>query len=1162
MRFRTLELVRYGGFANRVIEFGDSAVDLHLVVGPNEAGKSTMLSAIGDFLFGIPAQSSQNWRFAYTELRLRAVLEHNGETLELVRRKGTRATLLKRDDSPAADDALAPWLLGLDRGAFERMFGLDHAKLRAGGSMILEGREEAARIVLEAGTGIAGIGETLKGYGRTATELFKPGGQNPPVNALLRQREEAKADLRDKLLGEADWKAVRDKERRAQSDRDALLGELGTIDKRAAMLSRIQRVRGPLTRLLDVERQLEALGDVPELPGDARAQMVAAEAALGTILVKTGQLRARADKARGDLEAIDVDDVLLGAALDIAALDERRPVVEQAARDLKHRRSDLAQVVQAILEVRTAAKLKGDSFPSPGWTKRATTWRDAMRELNTDLRRQAATRARLDLQAAKLDKPAVGDVVLDPEALQSALSRYPSDAPERRVEAAEAVARAQARVALALNALAPWSGEAAALVDLALPTDALVAEQASAIAFARAQKDGSIADVKTEEQRAIAAQGRIDRQAASGTVPSATIVRDARDARDAVVADVQQRLLGEPQAHDALVGIRLGKTIDDADRLVDRHASEAQRVAEDALATAELGEAVRGRDEAAKREERWTRELERLEGQWADRLRSLGFVEPIPAAGFAAWRGAYAQALTAVDEAAGYARALDRLDERFATALAEIAAEAHRVGAAIAMDLPPAEVVEAARRRLGVLDAALKAREASRLQHEALADAEEQYRLDDVTLATSRATLKQERTVLLAEVEWDGAISPAAIEDALEALAELGGRLTERAGYERQIGGIERDADEFASDVVKLTERLERPLVGSPTDLVRSLADGLQRAQAAAAERTRLVTELEQAEEDAAAVQADGSAHATVIARLRALAGIGADAVQDVSGGLLEERIAAAEGKRALVARQSQILDEVEAISDGLAIEELRREAEEVGVDDAIGELAAIERRREEIGIERETIARSLSEAEGAIGNAGTDDAAADAQQRFQNITSELTQSAEAHVAAATSAALLRWVIDKHRAQSQAPLLARAGTMFSTVTNGAFSRLGIDYGEDDRPRLVGIRVDGSRVDAAGLSEGTRDQLYLALRLAAIETRVGGPVPLICDDLLVTADDGRAGSMFRVLAAAAASTQVIVFTHHAHLIEVARGALGDGAFRLHRIDANVPAQAAA
>ena len=71
MRFRTLELVRYGAFADRVIDFGDGTVDLHLVVGPNEAGKSTMLQAVGDFLFGLHSQSTQNWRYEYGALGIR-----------------------------------------------------------------------------------------------------------------------------------------------------------------------------------------------------------------------------------------------------------------------------------------------------------------------------------------------------------------------------------------------------------------------------------------------------------------------------------------------------------------------------------------------------------------------------------------------------------------------------------------------------------------------------------------------------------------------------------------------------------------------------------------------------------------------------------------------------------------------------------------------------------------------------------------------------------------------------------------------------------------------------------------------------------------------------------------------------------------------------------
>jgi len=131
MRFRQLELVRYGGFADRVFDFGVGGPDLHLVVGPNEAGKSTALQAIGDFLFGIPSQSRQNWRYDYGQLRLRALIEQDGTLLDITRRKGNRDTLLTADGTPFRTDPLAPLLGGIDRAGFDRVFGLDHAKLGA-----------------------------------------------------------------------------------------------------------------------------------------------------------------------------------------------------------------------------------------------------------------------------------------------------------------------------------------------------------------------------------------------------------------------------------------------------------------------------------------------------------------------------------------------------------------------------------------------------------------------------------------------------------------------------------------------------------------------------------------------------------------------------------------------------------------------------------------------------------------------------------------------------------------------------------------------------------------------------------------------------------------------------------------------------------------------
>jgi len=85
--------------------------------------------------------------------------------------------------------------------------------------------------------------------------------------------------------------------------------------------------------------------------------------------------------------------------------------------------------------------------------------------------------------------------------------------------------------------------------------------------------------------------------------------------------------------------------------------------------------------------------------------------------------------------------------------------------------------------------------------------------------------------------------------------------------------------------------------------------------------------------------------------------------------------------------------------------------------------------------------------------------------------------------------------------------------------------------------LVALRPDGTECPAERLSEGTRDQLYLALRLATIEGCATGsePLPFVADDLLVNFDDRRARAALRVLGEfGVCGTQVILFTHHAHI----------------------------
>ena len=140
---------------------------------------------------------------------------------------------------------------------------------------------------------------------------------------------------------------------------------------------------------------------------------------------------------------------------------------------------------------------------------------------------------------------------------------------------------------------------------------------------------------------------------------------------------------------------------------------------------------------------------------------------------------------------------------------------------------------------------------------------------------------------------------------------------------------------------------------------------------------------------------------------------------------------------------------------------------------------------------------------------------------------------------------LLRWVLDRFRKEKQGPLLKRAGELFQVLTLGSFDRLSVQFDDQDQMQLAGVRPNGSVVSMPGLTSGTEDQLFLALRIAAIEDYFARAtaLPFVADDLFINFDPGRSAAGFDVLGQLAEKTQVLFFTHHLHLVDIAQDRLG-------------------
>jgi len=165
---------------------------------------------------------------------------------------------------------------------------------------------------------------------------------------------------------------------------------------------------------------------------------------------------------------------------------------------------------------------------------------------------------------------------------------------------------------------------------------------------------------------------------------------------------------------------------------------------------------------------------------------------------------------------------------------------------------------------------------------------------------------------------------------------------------------------------------------------------------------------------------------------------------------------------------------------------------------------------------------------------------AAEATEKVEQELAGIRRLAERYVKVKLASKILQQEIERYREKHQDPVLQIASRYFAKLTLNSFAGLKADVDDKGEPILVGIRPDGKFTRVENMSDGTLDQLYLALRLATIEWRLetSEPMPFIVDDILINFDDDRSRATLKILADLGRKNQVILFTHHHQLIDEA------------------------
>lgn len=1168
MKLVQMNLRAYGPFTNKVVEFGDVAEvgtpGLHIVLGANEAGKSTALRALRAVLFGMTDMRDAH---LHPKDMLRVGLKvqtADGEILSVERRKGkgSKSLVFVGSEKPVPVEEWARVLPIDSAELFEQMFALNYDRLLEGGRQLAEFKNDIGQALLAAAGDLGQTVTRMQEMIDRAETIYSPRATSSKLRQALAAYQAADKAFRDERYTSREYKA-------AVARRDELEEELKRIGSDRTRytedlnrLTRIQTAAPHVRRLIEDEKALEAFSTGVLLAEDFEQRFNDALAALKGAEGRRGDATSELDRLNHELATVPRDPVLAGLVPEIdrwkdlsgkilaarsdcpkreaewkrlsaarEALCERLGVSVEATPRLlveQRKRIELLAGKKLVLEAKQAELPNKISSFELGLGETEDLFRSLPVEVDTtELAEQLA-----QLRAKKQPE-------LEAKRLRTERDQFAE------------------RLRRDLGALPLWRGTAEELETLRVPLNASVAEFAER--FVRHQ---ARSQQLTDERRSLTAgvencAKALDQLEQQQAIPTEFELLDARTQRDLGWTAIKDRWLCGREDSSAEANFLAGspkplpeayeQAVVSADSLADRLRLEADRVEQKRSAVSALELAKQRLSANAEAIERHQREFVAIDSEW-NAIWAEARIAPRTPKEMQAW-------LETRTNLVGQLRDLNRLNAQVTDAESEVKRWQEMLGAALG---------ESSQRTLAELvnRAEARVREA----------AENRKKRTEVSgkirqLKSNLETARDEQRRNVSDLErwqasWADALvglplsriaEPAAVQEVVGIIDQVHSTSDEMAGLQYRIEAMKGDEAEYVEAVRQLAVHAGRLDLAEADALIaigelQKLARIAQANEAKATSINANIAREERKQEDAQRVVARQEA---ALEELRKEA-------QASTVSSLPHMIRSNQTRRELRGKISGHRAALTNSCGNIGLEAFIAQVQSVNLDLLPAQL---ERIREEISTLEDTKAKCVSERDGIDREFQLREAAtalnAAACQKF-SAAAKIDALATEYLEQQIGATLLAKAMALYREKNQDPLLKLAGEYFSTLTCGAFTALVIDDVGNQRA-LRGVRSsNGTHLDLDAMSDGTRDQLFLALRLAYIEMHCdrGTPCPVILDDVLVAFDDARTGAALRALRDLSRKTQVLVFTHHEHDVAVAEQVLPKNEFQLHLLSPSI------
>ena len=1140
MKISCLTLERYGGFSDRKLVFHPDAT-LHLILGANESGKTTALSAIGDLLFGFGHQARYDFKHDVKTLRVGAEVKlSDGSEVPFRRRRGNKNTIVDNNDQPLPEDLLSRIIGEVTRETFSKEFGLTAQALRNGGEELLKIGGKLSETLAASSAGLSALSRLSETLRYEAAELFTPRKVAGKAFYISVERyEQAEHKLRAANVTAEALQVAEIAIDAAEKHVEELKDKHGKTGRELARLQRCLRTRNTLAQLEAIAQDLEAFNDLVKIAPDVVERWQNLQNEYLQTDSKLRELERLDAKDTTAIALLAVNEAILECGPSIDALRERLGEIRKATDDLPRRQEAQRH---ATIELDELARKLGLQSCAALIEQRPSDLALAKVRALVEDGKKAADRLS---QANEYDKKAQQDFeqiatqevnsgpVIDPTELKQKLDSLAevvtdADRLQREISESEVEDRSLSEIVLTLN---PPVKSYELLSTLPFPDETEIET------FNRAFQQ------LTDEERTT----KINLAAAEHSIEEATteIMRLTRDGISATKADLGKERVIRDDGLENLRGALGGDAVTQnkffdvvlkatsvVDEVTDQLLNDIERATRKQSAENNLIDSQnKGKSSTLRLAEHSKLRVE-LESRWVAIWSKIGIIPRSPIE-MTRWMQRILSILERRNKLIARRSSINLLNTRingYHAAIVKLMCDYGRI-----LDINSAADVlyrEASNwmNELQNVWTKAKAHEASRLVAERAAIDAKKAVAQAVALNEAKKSIWPQAAE---EIKLPSTASIAEADSAVAIWQSVAAPIQRFEHATRQVVSIKSDIAKFKFDVAELATRaMHGESVEDAVVILNKFLLTLGEARSGAEKRKHLLeakTERHLERVSINAIRSELSEALTAVCSQLNLPDLTSlEATLNRLSKYIELEKEHADRKRTLTES-----------SDGLDENALRAEQKDVDIDLLPSEAKRLE-------LQQTELLNLISEGSGKLSQTRQNlnalslgrDAIGAARDRAEAL-SELSLISERWIVRAAAANLAKLAIERHRATVEDPLIVRAGTLFSLATGGAFKGIAADYDEADQPIMVTVRDNDERVMVSGLSEGTRDQLFLALRLALLELRTTEPLPFIADDLLASFDDERTKCCLKLLSNFGQHCQVIVFTHHVHIAELAR-----------------------